>query len=160
MNLKLVTTTRHHDHLDHDDGAVDVALHVFDVWRELLRHGVPAARALSRERRALLESSSSAFDVEVMVLAVEGCAASAFCQGSNRTGATFDSLEWIFGGGDARVERLAGLGLKARKMIAQQQQAEQRPQPPADPARQAAARERLRTLRQQLAAIVASGGVR
>lgn len=161
MNLKLVTTPRHHDDHDHDDGAVDVALQVFNVWRELLRHGVPTARTLSPQRRALLESSSSSFDVEVLVLAVEGCAASAFCQGANRSGAKFDSIEWIFGGGDARIERLAELGLKARRMLADEQRVRSAPPSAAeDPARVQAARERLRVLRQQLAGIAARGGVR
>lgn len=161
MNLKLVTTTRPHDDHDHDDGAVDVELRVFEAWRELLRHGVPTARTLSPQRRALLSSSSSSFDVEVMLLAVEGCAASAWCQGRNRTGQRFDSLEWIFGGGEARVERLAELGLKARRMLAEQQRMQQAPAvPPEDPARKQAALERLRVLRQQLAGIAAAGGVR
>lgn len=82
---------------------------------------------MSDERRAVLHRARvvMGFDVATMLLAVEGCAASAFCRRTNRTGAPLDDLAWIFGT-EARVERLAAEGMRAREeMEAAQRKAAQ-----------------------------------
>jgi len=146
-------TTTHHTTHDHEDAQRQQAQQVFEHWRGLLRHGRVVARVMSREREACVVGLLRlGYDVDALQMAVEGCAASPFCGGHNRTGQVFDDLEWIMAN-EARVERLAEIGKRARDAYARQRVAGQGGGVAAEGStpesrRQAdAARERLKDLR-------------
>lgn len=112
--LSLVTHTPHTPHAAPPTASVEGdVLRVWEHWKFMLRDGRVVARQLSAQRRGVVERACGWFGVEVLELAVEGCAASAFCQGKNRTGVVFDDIAWIFET-EQRIERLAEEGRKAR----------------------------------------------
>ncbi len=92
-----------------------VVVRVWEYWRGLLREGLPVARALSAERRRVIETALTdwGFDEETLRLALEGCAGSAWCMGRNRAGRRFDDLGWLFASAE-RIERLAAEGQQFR----------------------------------------------
>lgn len=113
-------TTTHHTTLDDEEAQRQQAQQVFEHWRVLLRHGRVVARVMSGGREACAVGMLRlGFDVEALLLAVEGCAASPFCGGQNRTGQVFDDFEWILAN-EARVERLAEIGKRARDAFTRQ----------------------------------------
>lgn len=112
QQLRLVTaTTPHTTH----HAARDVAQEVFEHWAFFHREGKPVAQRVSVERREVVRRAVDdfGFDVEVLMLAVEGCKASRFCQGENRTRMRLDDLGWILAS-ERRIEQLAEFGVKAR----------------------------------------------
>ena len=97
-------------HTPSPDGEVQ---RVWEHWKFMLREGRVVARQLSAQRRVVVERACGWYGVGVLELAVEGCAASPFCQGKNRSGVVFDDIAWIFDN-EQRIERLAEEGRRAR----------------------------------------------
>jgi hypothetical protein len=102
-------------------GSDAAVMRLWECWRGLLRHGLPVARVLSPERRALLDRALGewGFDEDALLLAIEGCAASAWCMGRNRSQRRFDDLGWILETAE-RIERLAAEGMLFRAWVARE----------------------------------------
>lgn len=138
--------------------SVVVVARVFDAWRVLHRHDKPVQPRMTDQRRnALLQALAWGFDEDALMLAVEGCKASAFCQWKNRTGHPIDELTWIVATAE-RIERLANEGAAAREAF----EASRKPalavaDEPADPEVGARARARLGEMRKFYVAKLAGG---
>lgn len=120
---------------------------VFDHWVFMLgKH--PRRTALGPTRRRSIERALALYDEETLLLAIEGCASSAWHAGENDRGRAFDDLELILRD-EAHVERFAELGQRLRDRL-RERDAQARasaavtPIAQADPAAIAEQRERLR----------------
>lgn len=90
---------------------------VFDHWVFML--GKNARRtALGPARRRAIERALALYDEEALLLAIEGCAASAWHAGENDRGRAFDDLELILRD-EAHVERFADAGQRLRERMAE-----------------------------------------
>lgn len=128
-----------------DPGGDAVVQRLFDAWRALHRHGRQVQPLLTQSRRAAVHMAMAwGYGEEALALALEGCAASAFCQYGNRTGHALDELVWIFGTAE-RIERLANEGAALRRAFEQRERERLQPvAPAAATAASDAARARLR----------------
>ena len=95
-----------------DVGAV---LRVFDHWVYMLnRH--PHRTALGPKRRALIERALSMYPEDTVLMAVEGCAASAWHAGANDRHRAFQDIELILRD-EAHIERFADDGERLRERV-------------------------------------------
>lgn len=125
----------------------DEARQVFEHWCYMMEKNAnrcafgPARRQRVNAMLALYGSP------EMLLLAIEGCAADAYANGANNLGRTFNDLVDIFAD-EARLERYAEAGealrLRAQRRLAAQQASAQEPAEPVDPAKVLADKERLR----------------
>lgn len=119
---------------------------IFEHWVFMLgKH--PRRTALGPTRRRSIERMLALYDEETLLLAIEGCAASAWHAGENDRGRAFDDLELILRD-EAHVERFADLGQRLRDRLlerdAKARSAAVVPIAAPDPAAVAEQRERLR----------------
>lgn len=104
----------------HSDALADMSSavrQVFDHWVFMLGRD-PRRCALGPSRRQVIERAlrlypDSRIGVELCVLAVDGCAASAWHAGANQHGRTYQDLETILAD-ERRIERLAAQGERVR----------------------------------------------
>ena len=89
------------------------------------------------------------FGEEVLMLAVEGCKASRFCQGENRMRMRLDDFSWILQT-ERRIEQLAEIGAKARAEFEAHAQAAPAEVTTQGEVQTAEMRERLKALRRFL----------
>jgi hypothetical protein len=128
---------------------------VFEHWVFMLGKN-PRRCALGPERRKVINRALGLYDLETLLLAVEGCSASEFHNGGNDDGRTYTDLELILRD-ERHIERFAEMGEalreRAAQLRAQQRQADTVPSiaPAVDPAAVAAQREALRKLAASLA---------
>ena len=132
--------------VDADDSAQarSAVERVFEHWVFML--GKNARRtALGPTRRRAIERALLLYDAETLLLAIEGCAASAWHAGENDRGRAFDDLELILRD-EAHVERFAEDGQCLRDRLRARAAAQRTVVPiaPADPAEVEAARRAVR----------------
>lgn len=126
---------------------------VFDHWVFMLgkRRAV-----LGPTRRRSIERALTLYDEESLLLAIEGCAASAWHAGQNDRGRAFDDLELILRD-EAHIERFAADGEALRERAERELESQRKAVRDAavvveiDPVAGAAARVRLQELRFALA---------
>lgn len=127
---------------------------VFDHWVFMFGRN-PRRCAFGPGRRKAVERALGLYDLETLMLAIEGCAASAWHAGDNDRNRPFDDLELILRD-EPHIERFAADGerLRERADAAAREAdtaADQLAAEPVDPAQLAAQRERLRRLADTLA---------
>lgn len=126
----------------------DPTRQVFEHWLYMLGHS-PARCKLGPTRRAAINGALSiGYDVDVLMLAIEGMAGDPLEGCGDRMQRQMRELEWLLGT-EARIEQWADKGealrTASRRAAARgASQAEQPAAPDVDPAEAAAARERLR----------------
>lgn len=145
--LKLV------DSQDAHASAGDVARKVFEHWVWML--GKPPNRtAFGPSRRKTVDRALELYDADTLMLAIEGCAASAWHNGENDRRRPFNDIELILRD-EPHIERFAeeGEALRAREEQARSAPVEQATQsnPQPDAAQVQAQRERLREMAAALA---------
>ena len=128
------------------DGAQDKTAveRVFEHWVFMLgKH--PQRTALGPKRKRAIEGALALYDEEVLLLAIEGCAASAWHAGENDRGRPFDDLELILRD-EPHVERFAEAGQRLRDRLREREARERAVAPiaPQDPEAIAAARQLVR----------------
>lgn len=125
---------------------------VFGHWVFML--GKNAARtALGPARRKVIERALGLYDEGTLLLAIDGCAASAWHAGENDRGRTFDDIELILRD-EAHVERFAADGEALRERVRRRAETAVKVVPieaAADPAVIAAQRAALREAAARLA---------
>lgn len=128
---------------------------VFDHWVYML--GKNAARTvLGPGRRRVIERALALYDEDTLMLAIEGCAASAWHAGQNDRGRPFNDLELILRD-EPHVERFLADGEALHERAERELRREQLAKHAAervvelDPDAGPAARERLQRLRHQIA---------
>ena len=144
QGLRVVTHEQHSAAHAHEQTAVD---RVFGHWVYML-HKSPRRTALGPKRRRAIEQMLALYEEETLLLAIEGCAASAWHAGENDRGRAFDDLELILRD-EPHVERFAEMGQRLReRLLSQAAEARAAAQvatvAAGDAAELAAARERLR----------------
>jgi hypothetical protein len=124
---------------------------IYDHWVFMLGKN-PRRTALGPARRKTIDKALSLYDEETLLLAIEGCAASAWHAGENDRGRAFDDLELILRD-EAHVERFAADGEALRERVRRRAEtaAVVVPIVTADPAAVAAARAALREAAARLA---------
>ncbi len=110
--------------------------------------------ALGPTRRKAIERALEWYEVDTLLMAVEGCASSRWHGGDNDRGRSYNDVGFIVHN-EERIERFAAMGeaLRLRDAAAQRAavQAAAEPEPPAaDEAQAAAQRARLADLARQL----------
>lgn len=138
---------------------------VFEHWVYML--GLPPKRcALGPKRRAVIERALALYDVEVLLLAVEGCAASAWHNGANDRNRAYQDIELILRD-ERHVEDFAARGdeLRAQVLAAQRREANAPvpivpivPPVPPDAAATQAARERTLAMAMRMRTGGGTGG--
>ena len=128
---------------------------IFDHWVWMLNK--PANRtAFGPTRQRAVAKMLALYDEQTLLLAIEGCAASAWHAGNNDRGRPFTDLELILRD-EAHVERFAedgeALRQRAARDAARRRAAAAAPAPaePDDPAAAQAAREHLRQMAARMA---------
>lgn len=124
---------------------------VFAHWVYML--GKNARRtALGPSRRKVIDRALALYDEETLLLAIDGCASSAWHAGENDRGRAFDDIELILRD-EAHVERFAEAGQRLRDRLLEREAAARTVVPiaPEDPAAVSAARERVRQAAARLA---------
>jgi hypothetical protein len=94
---------------------------VFDHWVFML-HKHPRRTALGPQRRRAIERALALYEEETLLLAVEGCAASAWHAGENDRGRAFDDIELILRD-EPHVERFAEAGQRLRDRLREREAA-------------------------------------
>lgn len=89
---------------------------LFDHWVFMLGKN-PKRVALGPERRKVITRALQLYDVDVLEMAIEGCAASEWHAGENDRGASYQDIELILRN-EAHVERFAALGERLRIRVA------------------------------------------
>lgn len=119
--------------------------------------GKNAARtALGPARRRVIDRALGLYDEDTLLLAIEGCAASAWHAGQNDRGRAFNDIELILRD-ESHVERFAADGEALRERAERELQRRQSAKREAervveiDPEAAPAARERLQRLRFEIA---------
>lgn len=118
----------------------------------------PERTRLGPTRRKALGKALALYDEDTLMLAIEGCAASAFHRGDNDRQTEYCDLELILRD-EAHIERFAADGERLRERVAaalaaerrRQQQAQHAPAQAVDAVEVQAQRERLRTMAARLA---------
>lgn len=128
---------------------------VFDHWVWMLNK--PRTRtALGPTRKRAIERALELYDEDVLMMAIEGCAASRWHAGDNDRGKAYNDLELILRD-EARIERFAEAGEQVRQRAVRdaaaqrQAAATQHIAPEHDAAAVLAERERVRALAARLA---------
>ena len=123
--------------------AQTAAQRVFGHWVFMLGKN-PARCAMGPTRRKVIDAALGLYDEDTLLLAIEGCAASAWHAGENDRGRAFNDIELILRN-EAHIERFAAEGEALREAAAQAQRAPQAaPAEATDPAEVARVREQLR----------------
>lgn len=120
---------------------------IFEHWAFMLAKNARRT-ALGPARRKTIDKALALYDEETLLLAVEGCAASAWHAGENERGRPFNDLELILRD-EAHIERFAAEGEALRERVLRDQArsrsaAQVVPLAPADPAQADAIRALLR----------------
>ena len=145
-----------HVHAREDDAADSAAERIFAHWVFMLGRN-PRRCALGPARRKAIERALALYDEETLLLAIEGCAASAWHCGHNDRETEFNDLQLILRD-EAHIERFAADGERLRARALRDAAESRRtaevvvalnPQPSADEV--AEQREALRTLAARLA---------
>jgi hypothetical protein len=126
---------------------------VFEHWVVMLQHSRTRV-ALGPTRRRAVEKALELYDVETLLMAIEGCASSRWHGGDNDRGRAYNDLTFIVHN-EERIERFAAMGeaLRLRDAAAQRAavQAAAEPAPaPADEEQAFVQRARLADLARQL----------
>ncbi|MEY5097865.1 MAG: Vibrio phage VvAW1 [Pseudomonadota bacterium] len=95
---------------------------VFDHWVWMMGKA-PRRTVLGPERRKVLRRALELYDVETLMLAIEGCAGSAWHAGDNDRGTAYNDLELILRN-ERNVERFADMGEQLRAKALRQAQRE------------------------------------
>jgi hypothetical protein len=125
---------------------------VFDHWVFMLAKN-PRRCAFGPTRRRAVDKALALYDLETLLLAIEGCAASPWHAGANDRDRAFDDLELILRD-EAHIERFAADGERLRERAAAaleeraRREAQAQQQHEATPSAEdvAAQRERLRKM--------------
>lgn len=120
---------------------------VFEHWVFMFGHNRNRC-ALGPTRKRAIEKALELYGVETLLLAVEGCASSAWHAGDNDRQRPYQDLQLILRD-EEHVERFAAMGDALRERSAAMQRARSAdvvPIVPSDPAASAEARERLREM--------------
>jgi len=96
--------------------AQDDVRRLFDHWVFMLGKN-PKRVALGPERRKVINRALQLYDVDVLEMAIEGCAASEWHAGENDRGTVYQDIELILRN-EANVERFATLGERLRTRVA------------------------------------------
>ena len=132
--------------------APDNVRRLFDHWVFMLGKN-PKRVALGPERRKVINRALQLYEVEVLEMAIEGCAASEWHAGENDRGTTYQDIELILRN-EAHIERFAALGeqlrIKLANDAARQRAQASAPVPQVDAAAAAEQRQRLRDLAARL----------
>lgn len=125
--------------------APDAVRRLFDHWVFMLGKN-PKRVALGPERRKVIGRALQLYEVEVLEMAIEGCAASEWHAGENDRGTTYQDIELILRN-EAHIERFAALGEQLRIKVANEaaraRAQASAPVPPQDAAAAAETRQRL-----------------
>lgn len=97
---------------------------VFAHWVYMLGKN-PKRCALGPDRRKVISKALGLYDEDVLLLAIEGCAASAWHRGENERGDEYTDLTLILRD-EAHIERFADEGEALRSRL-EQEQAQQAP---------------------------------
>lgn len=133
-------------------GAKTPVERVFAHWVFMLGKN-PRRCALGPTRRRVIERALELYEEDVLCLAVDGNAASAWHAGENDRRTAYNDIELILRN-EATIERFAEAGERLRQRALRQRQADAQAAPDApqaDPALVAEQRERLRKMAAQLA---------
>lgn len=97
---------------------------VFDHWVVMMGRN-PRRTVLGPERRRALRRALELYDVDTLMLAIEGCACSAWHAGENDRGTAYNDIELIVRN-ERNVERFAEMGerLRERARVQAQRQRE------------------------------------
>lgn len=132
--------------------APDDVRRLFDHWVFMLGKN-PKRVALGPERRKVIGRALQLYEVEVLEMAIEGCAASEWHAGENDRGTVYQDIELILRN-ESHIERFAALGeqlrIKAANDAARARAQASAPVPPQDAAAAAEQRQRLRDLAARL----------
>lgn len=96
--------------------ACDDVRRLFDHWVFMLGKN-PKRVALGPERRKVINRALQLYEVEVLEMAIEGCAASEWHAGENDRGAVYQDIELILRN-ECHIERFAALGERLRIKLA------------------------------------------
>lgn len=136
--------------------APDDVRRLFDHWVFMLGKN-PKRVALGPERRKVISRALQLYEVEVLEMAIEGCAASEWHAGENDRGTVYQDIELILRN-ESHIERFAEMGerlrIKAANEAARARAQASAPVPPQDAAAAAEQRQRVR----DLAARIRRGG--
>lgn len=125
---------------------------LFEHWAFMWHKNV-ARCAFGPTRRQAVRSALLLYEMDVLMLAIEGHAASPYHAGENRSGRAYDDIVDALRD-EATIERFAAAaeGLRRRAQRAEQQAAQRQAEDDAaaDPAAAAEARERLREIARAL----------
>lgn len=126
----------------------DPTRQVFEHWLFMLGHSPARCKLGPTRRQAINGALAIGYDVEVLMLAIEGMAGDPLEGCGERMQRQMRELEWLLGT-EARIEQWADKGealrtASRRAAVRGQQHAEEPAAPDVDPAEAAAARERLR----------------
>lgn len=102
--------------------AVSPEERVFAHWVWMMGKA-PRRTVLGPERRKVLRRALELYDVETLMLAIEGCAGSAWHAGDNDRGTAYNDLELILRN-ERNVERFADMGEQLRAKAMRQAQRE------------------------------------
>lgn len=134
---------------------------MFSHWMLML--GKNRARcALGPSRRRAIERALALYDVETLLLAVEGCASSAWHAGANDRARPFDDLELILRD-EAHIERFAADGEAVRERAERElarrvaAQSEAQAAPDADAEQAMVAHDRMVEIRREIVARMRGG---
>ena len=121
---------------------------VFAHWVYMLGKN-PRRCALGPTRRKLIDKQLGLYDEDTLMLAIEGCAASAWHAGANDREREFNDIELILRD-EAHIERFAAEGEALRERLRRrlERQAEVVPIQAPDPVREAEFREKVRAMAQ------------
>lgn len=125
--------------------APDAVRRLFDHWVFMLGKN-PKRVALGPERRKVISRALQLYELEVLEMAIEGCAASEWHAGENDRGTVYQDIELILRN-EAHIERFAALGEQLRIKVANEaaraRAQASAPVPPQDAVAAAETRQRL-----------------
>lgn len=111
--LKIVPATTHAAHAGPQTAAQTPLERVFGHWVYMLGKN-PRRCALGPTRKRAIDRALGLYDEETLLLAIEGCAASAWHAGENDRGREFNDLELILRD-ESHIERFAADGERLRE---------------------------------------------
>lgn len=152
VQLKLVQPAMQQQH--DAFSSADPTRRIFQHWLDMLGKS-PRRCKLGPVRRQAINAALVLYDEDQVCMAIEGCAADAWCAGDNPARREFTDLEWILRS-ESSIERFSEAGDRLRAQAAKQELAAQQraaapsPEVVQDEAAQrvaaAAAKERLRKM--------------